>query len=337
MSNAVAMRGSKAPAPATVESVVIRGDLSGLTEPQRLEYYQAVCKSVGLNPLTQPFSYIVLNGKLVLYANRNATDQLRMVHNVSVVDMSEQQRDDGVYVVTCKVTNGDGRTDMAKGAVSLGRLQGEALANALMKAETKAKRRATLSICGLSMLDETEIEDIPPERRQNPHVNRPEDIVGEEAPDERSILPDGDPKIKPLPKTATRAEFSRAQNELYQIKSVRELEEWCDKNKDRFQIFHEDHKKILRGLIRAHRETLPQIVTEQRDGYKLSTTQEASDVPSDPEQFLKWCDAQLAAVTDPSLLEPTWTHKIEPWLDVLLPPDVEEAQGIYRKHEQRLS
>ena len=35
-----------------------------------------------------------------------------------------------------------------------------ALANAIMKAETKAKRRVTLSICGLGMLDETELETI---------------------------------------------------------------------------------------------------------------------------------------------------------------------------------
>jgi hypothetical protein len=33
--------------------------------------------------------------------------------------------------------------------------------NALMKAVTKAKRRLTLSICGLGMLDETEISSIP--------------------------------------------------------------------------------------------------------------------------------------------------------------------------------
>src|SRR6202008_2665643 len=39
--------------------------------------------------------------------------------------------------------------------------KGEALGNALMKASTKAKRRATLSICGLGMLDETELETIP--------------------------------------------------------------------------------------------------------------------------------------------------------------------------------
>jgi hypothetical protein len=38
------------------------------------------------------------------------------------------------------------------------------LANALMKAETKAKRRVTLSIAGLGWLDETELETIPQAR-----------------------------------------------------------------------------------------------------------------------------------------------------------------------------
>ena len=40
-------------------------------------------------------------------------------------------------------------------------MTGDTLANALMKASTKAKRRATLSICGLGVLDESEIETIP--------------------------------------------------------------------------------------------------------------------------------------------------------------------------------
>jgi len=35
------------------------------------------------------------------------------------------------------------------------------VANAIMKAITKAKRRVTLSICGLGMLDETEVESLP--------------------------------------------------------------------------------------------------------------------------------------------------------------------------------
>lgn len=144
----------------TLEQVLIGGDLGKLTSEQRVEYYNRVCESVGLNPLTQPFAYITLNNKLTLYALRACTDQLRAVHSVSVEEMTESERD-GVFIVTAKVRNKDGRTDIAKGAVNISGIKGEALANALMKTETKAKRRATLSICGLGMLDETEVETIP--------------------------------------------------------------------------------------------------------------------------------------------------------------------------------
>jgi hypothetical protein len=57
--------------PEVLEQVVVSGDLSGLTAPQRLAYYQAVCRSLGLNPLTKPFEYLTLNGKLRLYALRD--------------------------------------------------------------------------------------------------------------------------------------------------------------------------------------------------------------------------------------------------------------------------
>lgn len=162
-----------------IESVIVKGDLGKLTPAERSRYYVEVCQSVGLNPLTKPFEYIVLNGKLTLYALRNCTDQLRTIHEVSVEDLAESERD-GVFVVTAKVRNGKGRTDMAKGAVTIGNLKGDALANAMMKAETKAKRRATLSICGLGFLDETEIETIPsaappPQRKSSAQAKRDDD------------------------------------------------------------------------------------------------------------------------------------------------------------------
>ena len=143
-----------------MSEVLVKGDLRNLNDQQRTHYYMKVCESVGLNPLTKPFEYIVLNGKTTLYALRGCTDQLRTVHGVSVTEMTESERE-GVFVVTVKVSNKEGRTDMAKGAVNISGLKGEALANALMKAETKAKRRATLSICGLGLLDETEVDTIP--------------------------------------------------------------------------------------------------------------------------------------------------------------------------------
>jgi len=147
-------------ADAIMELVIATGDLAKLTPAQRNGYYQAVCKSLGLNPLTRPFEYIVLNGKLTLYARRDATDQLRARHNVSI-DIVSRERLDDVYVVMARATTEDGRSDESIGAVAVGGLKGDALANALMKAETKAKRRATLSLVGLGWLDETEVETVP--------------------------------------------------------------------------------------------------------------------------------------------------------------------------------
>ena len=146
--------------PALVERVVIHGDLRQLSPAQKVSYYNAVCQSVGLNPLTRPFEYIVLNGKEVLYAKRDATDQLRMVHSVSVQIIAREVAED-CYVVTARASLPSGRCDESLGAVPIASLKGETRANAMMKCETKAKRRVTLSICGLGMLDETEVASIP--------------------------------------------------------------------------------------------------------------------------------------------------------------------------------
>src|SRR5260221_2698967 len=148
---------------AILERVIVQGDLSKLSPIERVEYYKQVCVSAGLNPLTKPLEFIVLNGKMVLYALRAATDQLRALHNVSITIMSREKIDD-TYTVTARATMPNGRTDEAMGAVSLKELTGDALANAYLKCETKAKRRVTLSICGLGLLDETEVDSIPSAR-----------------------------------------------------------------------------------------------------------------------------------------------------------------------------
>lgn len=147
-----------------IESALVQGDLSKLTSDQRLAYYKQVCDSIGVNPLTKPFEYITLNGKLTLYAKRDATDQLRKVHKVSIKITAREKIDD-VYVVTAQASDSSGRFDESTGAVNVTGLKGEALANAFLKAETKAKRRVTLSLCGLGLLDESEVADIPQEAK----------------------------------------------------------------------------------------------------------------------------------------------------------------------------
>jgi hypothetical protein len=149
--------------PEVIEKIVISGDLSALNAAQRAEYYSAVCRSLGLNQLTKPFEYLNLNGKLRLYALRDCADQLRRLHGISIY-IANRERLSDIYVVTARAKDRQGREDESTGAVPVGSLKGDALANALMKAETKAKRRVTLSIAGLGWLDETELETIPQSR-----------------------------------------------------------------------------------------------------------------------------------------------------------------------------
>ena len=143
-----------------IESVLIEGNLKDLTPDQRLQYYNKLCASLQLNPLTKPFEYIVLNSKLTLYARKDATEQLRKINGVSITKL-ESIQENGICIVTAYACDKSGRQDVATGAVSIMGARGDALANATMKAETKAKRRVTLSLCGLGMLDESEIETIP--------------------------------------------------------------------------------------------------------------------------------------------------------------------------------
>jgi hypothetical protein len=154
--------------PEVLEQVLIGGDLSGLTSQQRADYYGAVCRALGLNPLTKPFEYLTLNGKLRLYALRDCADQLRRLHGISISIVNRERLQD-LYVVTARAKDRTGREDESTGAVPLGHLKGDALANALMKAETKAKRRVTLSLAGLGWLDETELDTIPQVRVGEPN------------------------------------------------------------------------------------------------------------------------------------------------------------------------
>lgn len=166
-----------------MEKVIIQGDLSVLNPNERLIYYTKVCESMGLNPITRPFEYLSLgkgnDKKMILYAKRECTEQLRKIHKVKVNIISRERVGDA-YCVTARATLPDGREDESIGAVSLVKdevvwdekkqkyiptgniipLNHKEFINALMACETKAKRRVTLSIVGLGMMDESELESV---------------------------------------------------------------------------------------------------------------------------------------------------------------------------------
>ena len=143
---------------ASLEKLFLKGDLSVLSPQEKMSYYNEYCNRLGLDPFTQPFKLLKLAGKEVLYCDRSGTQQLSKLHNVSH-EIKSREISNGCYVVVAKATT-EGRSTESIGAVGILNATGETLCNAMMKAETKAKRRATLDLLGLGVLDESEISSI---------------------------------------------------------------------------------------------------------------------------------------------------------------------------------
>lgn len=144
---------------AVIEKLALHGDVSSLKPDEKILYYQALCNRVGLDPATQPFKLMKLQGKEVFYCDRGGCQQLNHKHSISHEIRTRETVND-CYVVTARASIGE-RFQDSLGEVPLKGLQGEALCNAMMKGETKAKRRATLDLVGLGLLDEMEVETIP--------------------------------------------------------------------------------------------------------------------------------------------------------------------------------
>ena len=175
-----------------IESLVLKGDLSGLSSKQKVEYYRIMCKRVGLDPTTQPFKLLNLSGKQVMYCDRSGTQQLNKIHKISHEKLSEKEFHD-VFIVSMRAKMPDGRFTDSIGAVNISNKKGDDLANALMKAETKSKRRATLDLLGLGILDESELETIP-NVKVIPLVSSVNEILDDSIPD--GAIPEQLPKVE---------------------------------------------------------------------------------------------------------------------------------------------
>ena len=132
-----------------IERALTIGDLAKMPPEVRIRYYVATCASAGLNPMTQPFTPMKNQaGQVVLYANKEAAEQLRKRDRISIRILS-REKDDGLYIVTVAASTPDGRCEESQGIIEIANLKGTNLANAMMKCETKAKRRVTMALCGL--------------------------------------------------------------------------------------------------------------------------------------------------------------------------------------------
>ena len=155
-----------------VGNIVLKGDISGLDSAGIVRYYNDFCHTLGLNPVTKPFDVIEFKGKKVLYANRNCAEQLRAIRGVSIYDIRTENVN-GLYIVKAYAQDKTGRQDVGTAAIDIKNLNGEALANAIMKCETKAKRRVSLSLCAIGLMDESELDTIGEYKK----VEMPKDVT----------------------------------------------------------------------------------------------------------------------------------------------------------------
>jgi hypothetical protein len=233
---------------AVVDDLIARGDLSRLTSEQRVVHYHNVCQSLGLNPLTQPFQYVTLNGKLQLYARKDATDQLRRINGINI-KLEEPSVHEGMLTIHARATDKTGRTDEDFGVVAVSGLRGDAAANAFMKAVTKAKRRVTLSISGLGFPDESEISDVA--SHSFAHLSAtdlPQQTIEQPREPEHTkptalAIPTGDEAWRPWATSFITA--------VRGTRSLAELEEWEKLNEDALLIMRENEPKMHRMLATA--------------------------------------------------------------------------------------
>ena len=220
-----------------------RGELKALKPEQQAFVLGELCKATGLNPAGAPFDFLWFNGKLNIYPNKGAASQLRAREKASVRIVSKVREGD-VYTVTAQLTTPDGRTEEGSGAVSLLEwdkdnkclrldkqgnpipLRGLELANAMMKAESKAKRRVTLDAIGLGLMDAEEAQDLsydrndgfvetPPPTKQTKQIGRQPIRRGFEEPVQTGkpepVFANGQQQEPPTQAQATQQDFTQGE------------------------------------------------------------------------------------------------------------------------------
>jgi hypothetical protein len=148
---------------AVAEKVLGQGNLADMDRAARARYLLYVCQLLGVNPFTRPFEIISFRDQTVLYARKEATEQLARNFGVTT-EVVRRAPDEflGVYVTEVRASYrtpaGEVRSADAIGAVPYLDAGGKMIpvlerANVVKKSETQGRRRAVLGLLGLGIFD----------------------------------------------------------------------------------------------------------------------------------------------------------------------------------------
>lgn len=128
-------------------------------------------------------------------------------------------------------------------------------------AEKRAKDRVILKLLTShgELYSESEADEF--ERRPNPHVTKPADIVPTTEYDQHGQpidnIPLPDPEaVKKLRVVDQRPIFAQLQKEIHATGSLAELQAWATENKNRMGELKPDWQETLRGVYAEHRDEL---------------------------------------------------------------------------------
>lgn len=141
------------------QAVAANRDTAGLRPEHRGALLNELARALKLNPLTKPVIFLKTGQGESIYVTRQGADQIaaRLKLNREVIEGPDARKIGNIEVAFCRVrvTAPDGRSETSTATLAF-----SDPAMILMKVETKAKRRATLSIAGLGMLSEEDAEEM---------------------------------------------------------------------------------------------------------------------------------------------------------------------------------
>ena len=154
-----------------IADFLITGNLASFSKEKQIELMVNICKEVGVSPVLRPLQLINFQGKSIWYLSASGAEAIASKLGIVIETIEEKELlDKGVAMIKVKGTLPSGRTDTATAYLSIGStnlkgetttLKGEAYANAMMKLESKARRRLIVRLAGLKdeyVPEENEVE-----------------------------------------------------------------------------------------------------------------------------------------------------------------------------------
>lgn len=227
-------RANQGVSPETLSKIILKGDWKDLTPAQRVEGYIALCRALGLNPLTKPFDLLEMRDRTTLYLNSAGGAQLGAIHKASytITRVETERLADTAMLVRAyvKVRLPDGRENEDVGIKACNPKDVNDYIRAYKSAITNARLRAIKGLIGLNVPVEGDEEEIPearvvsveiPAQAAEPEPTQTETAQAQTEPTPEAQQGNGHrPRVSELPREFVNAELRRLAYELHQMNDL---------------------------------------------------------------------------------------------------------------------